>query len=208
MSQNQSPSKGRLRYSPPMGSKVGYARVSTKDQSVDPQMDALRAAGCTKFFTETASGKDQGRPELAKALDYLRDHHGDVLVVTKLDRLGRSVQHLKEVATQLDARGIGLRSIDQRIDTTTSEGRLFFHILAAMAEFERDLIVERTRDGIAAARARGRKGGRRPALSARSRREARDAYDKMTPVAQIAKDMGVSRTTIYRALNLNPKEME
>ncbi len=138
---------------------VGYARVSTRDQHPEAQTDALAAAGCDKRFTEHASGTLARRPALDEALSYLRA--GDTLVVTKLDRLGRSVRNLKQIADDLQARQVGLRAVSQGIDTTTPGGRLFFHMLAAIAEFEHDLIVERTHDGLAAARARGRKGGPR-----------------------------------------------
>src|SRR5260370_23244618 len=137
---------------------IGYARVSTGDQTTDPQTDALTKAGCDRIFVETASGALRARPELAAALDYLRD--GDLLVVTKLDRLGRSLGHLTETLTGLDERGVGFRSLGEGIDTTTSAGRLMMHILGAIAQFERDLIIERTQAGLAAARARGRTGGR------------------------------------------------
>lgn len=136
---------------------IGYARVSTREQNVEGQTDQLRAAGCVKIFVDHASGTLARRPALNETLDYLRD--GDTLVVTKLDRLGRSVKHLKDVVDTLQDHGIGLRAISQGIDTTTAGGRLFFHLLAAIAEFEHDLVVERTHDGLAAARARGRKGG-------------------------------------------------
>ena len=136
---------------------IGYARVSTRDQNPDGQTDALEAAGCDKIFVEHASGTLAKRPALTEALGYLRE--SDSLVVTKLDRLGRSVRNLKQVADELQQRGVGLKALSQGIDTTTPGGRLFFHMLAAIAEFEHDLIVERARDGLAAARARGRKGG-------------------------------------------------
>jgi DNA invertase Pin-like site-specific DNA recombinase len=178
---------------------VGYARVSTRDQNPDAQTDALRAAGCEKIFVEHASGVLAKRPALDDALDYLRD--GDTLVVTKLDRLGRSVRNLKEVAEGLQLRGVGLKALSQGIDTTTPGGRLFFHMLAAIAEFEHDLIVERTHDGLAAARARGRKGGGRHKMTPTKARQARAMYDEKTyTVQQIAETFGVSRGTIYRHL--------
>ncbi|MBL0707144.1 recombinase family protein [Sinomonas sp. JC656] len=178
---------------------IGYARVSTREQNPDGQTDALEAAGCAKVFVEHASGVLAKRPALEDALDYLRA--GDTLVVTKLDRLGRSVRNLKEVADGLQERGVGLRALSQGIDTTTPGGRLFFHLLAAIAEFEHDLIVERTRDGLAAARARGRKGGGRLKLTPTKARQARAMYDEKTyTVQQIAETFGVSRGTIYRHL--------
>lgn len=148
--------EARWRYFQVMAS-IGYARVSTREQNPDGQTDLLAAAGCEKVFVEHASGVLAKRPALDDALEYLRS--GDTLVVTKFDRLGRSVRNLKEVVETLQQRGIGLKAPPQGIDTTTPGGRLFFHMLAAIAEFEHDLIVERTQDGLAAARARGRKGG-------------------------------------------------
>jgi DNA invertase Pin-like site-specific DNA recombinase len=178
---------------------VGYSRVSTREQNLDAQTDALEAAACEKVFVEHASGVLAKRPALDDALDYLRD--GDTLVVTKLDRLGRSVRNLKEVADGLERRGVGLKALSQGIDTTTPGGRLFFHMLAAIAEFEHDLIVERTKDGLAAARARGRKGGGRSKMTATKARQARAMYDEKTyTVKQIAETFGVSRGTIYRHL--------
>jgi DNA invertase Pin-like site-specific DNA recombinase len=159
----------------------------------------LEAAGCERVFTEHASGTLARRPQLEAALSYLRS--GDTLVITKLDRLGRSVKNLKEVADDLQSRGIGLRALSQGIDTTTSGGRLFFHMLAAIAEFEHDLIVERTQDGLAAARARGRKGGRKSKMTPTRITEARRMYDSgVYTVEQIAQTFGVTRPTIYRHL--------
>ncbi|WP_136612138.1 recombinase family protein [Sinomonas albida] len=178
---------------------VGYARVSTREQNPEAQTDALEAAGCDKIFVEHASGVLTRRPALDEALDYLRS--GDTLVVAKLDRLGRSVRNLKEIADTLQRRGIGLKALSQGIDTTTPGGRLFFHMLAAIAEFEHDLIVERTQDGLAAARARGRKGGGRLKMSPTKAAQARAMYDaRQHTVAQIAETFGVSRGTIYRHL--------
>ena len=182
---------------------VGYARVSTREQHPEAQRDALAAAGCAKVFVEHASGKLAVRPQLGEALGYLRDGQ-DTLVVTKLDRLGRSVANLAAIAADLAERQVGLRAIDQGIDTTTSGGRLFFHLLAAIAEFEHDLIVERTHDGLAAARARGRAGGRRPKLSATQVKAARAMYDsRQFTVAAIAESFRVARSTIYRYLDVD-----
>jgi len=142
---------------------IGYARVSTGDQSLDPQVDRLKEVGCEQVFSDHASGKLARRPQLDAALAYLRK--GDILVITKLDRLGRSVRNLVELADILAEREIDLRVLDQGIDTSTIGGKLVFHIFSAIAEFERGLISERTHDGLAAARARGKKGGRRPVLS-------------------------------------------
>ena len=137
---------------------IGYARVSTSDQRLDLQQDALRGVGCERIFTDTASGAKAGRPGLAAALDTCRE--GDILVVWKLDRLGRSLSHLVEVVQVLAERNVSFRSLQEQLDTTTSGGKLIFHLFASLAEFERDVIRERTNDGLAAARARGRKGGR------------------------------------------------
>lgn len=178
---------------------VGYARVSTQDQNADLQEDALSKAGCEKVFTDKASGAQADRPQLEAALSYLRE--GDVLVVWRLDRLGRSLKHLITVVSDLEDRGVGFRSLSESIDTTTSAGKLIFHVFAALAEFERDLIRERTKSGLEAARARGRKGGRKPSLSPKKIEVARRMYkDGDSTVAEIAKVLGVSRATIYRHL--------
>ncbi|GGV40748.1 recombinase family protein [Paenarthrobacter nicotinovorans] len=178
---------------------IGYARVSTRDQHAEAQTDVLEAAGCEKVFVDHASGTLARRPALDQMLEYVRE--GDTLVVTKLDRLGRSVRNLKQIAEELQERSIGLRALSQGIDTTTPGGRLFFHMLAAIAEFEHDLIVERTHDGLAAARARGRKGGRKFKMTATKISQARAMYDSMEhTVQEIADTFGVSRPTIYRHL--------
>ena len=143
---------------------IGYARVSTAEQDTALQTDALRNAGCERVFEDTASGAKADRPGLADALAYLRD--GDVLVVWRLDRLGRSLPHLIETVGKLEARGVGFRSLTENIDTTTPGGRLIFHVFGALGQFERDLIRERTKAGLTAAAARGRKGGRKPVVTA------------------------------------------
>jgi len=178
---------------------VGYARVSTLDQNADLQEDALSEAGCVKVFTDKASGAQADRPQLDAALSYLRD--GDVLVVWRLDRLGRSLKHLITVVSDLEDRGVGFRSLTESMDTTTPAGKLIFHVFAALAEFERNLIRERTKSGLDAARARGRKGGRKPSLSPKKIEVARKMYaDGDSTVAEIARVLGVSRATIYRHL--------
>lgn len=188
----------RWRYSSSMAS-VGYARVWTREQHAEGQTDVLDASGCEKVFVDHASGTLATRPALTEALGYLR--RGDTLVVTKLDRLGRSVKHLKQIADELHDRGVGLRALSQGIDTTTPGGRLFFHMLAAIAEFEHDLIVERTHDGLAAARARGRSGGPKFKMTANKIRQARAMYNAGGhTVQEIADTFGVSRPTIYRHL--------
>jgi DNA invertase Pin-like site-specific DNA recombinase len=180
--------------------------VSTRDQHPDAQRDALTAAGCEQVFIDTASGKLARRPELDQALLVAR-RAGDQLVVTKLDRLGRSLEHLIELSQQLQERGVDLVVLDQGIDTSTAVGRMFFQILGAIAEFEHALMSERTRDGLAAARSRGRTGGQRPKLTGRQAKMARDMYEEKDAdgsraytVQQIAEEFGVSRPTIYRHL--------
>src|SRR5215213_7304192 len=177
-----------------MGHLLGYARVSTTDQQPQLQVDALERAGCYRVFTETASGD---RPTLEQLWDQLRP--GDTLVVWKLDRLGRSLRHLVDTVTGLADRGIGFRSLEEAIDTTTPGGKLVFHVFAALAEFERDLIRERTAAGLAAARARGRRGGRPSVMTAHKARVAQEMYRSgQCTVATIATTLGVSRASIYR----------
>jgi DNA invertase Pin-like site-specific DNA recombinase len=185
---------------------IGYARVSTKSQSDDTQVDDLTAYGCDRVFVDHGvSGKLAERPELDKALAYLRE--GDVLVITRLSRAMRSLKHMIELAEALKARGVGLVVIKQAIDTTTPQGRLVFHLLAAIDEFQRELIVEGTREGLDAARARGRTGGQKPKLKPRQVQLARQMYEekggdgkRRYTVQQIAGEFGVTRPTIYRAL--------
>jgi DNA invertase Pin-like site-specific DNA recombinase len=180
-----------------MGHLLGYARVSTTDQDAALQVDALNAAGCYRVFVDTISGSLDQRPELTKLLDQLRP--GDTLVVWRLDRLGRSIRHLIDQLTALQDKGIGFKSLQETIDTTSPGGRLVFHVFAALAEFERDLIKERTNAGLAAARARGRTGG--PRLSPHQVTTARRMYEQQDmTVEQIGQVLGVSRTTIYRTL--------
>lgn len=178
---------------------IGYARVSTLDQSLGMQLDALGQAGCDKIYSDTTSGARSERPGLREALDYLRE--GDCLVVWRLDRLGRSLRHLIETVTALDRRGVLFRSLTESIDTTTPSGRLVFHLFGALAEFERELIRERVRAGVAAARARGRCGGRPRKLSQRQAELARTMLaDPTTTITEVARALGVSRSTLYRAL--------
>jgi DNA invertase Pin-like site-specific DNA recombinase len=178
---------------------VGYARVSTQDQNPALQRDALEAAGCDKIFEEKASGAQRDRPQLMAALDYMRE--GDALIVWKLDRLARSLKQLIETVELLEERRIGFRSLTEAIDTTTSGGKLVFHIFAALAEFERGIIRERTTAGLAAARARGRVGGRPPALTASHLAQAKALLaDPEITVKQIATRMGVSVSTLYKHL--------
>lgn len=190
--------------------RIGYGRVSTRDQNPEAQHDALTAAGCEEIFIDKASGKLARRPELDKAL-LSANRSGDQLVVTKLDRLGRSLEHLIELAKLLQDREVDLVVLDQGIDTSTAVGRLFFQIIGAIAEFEHALMSERTMDGLAAARARGRTGGQKPRLGPRQVKLARQMYDetgedgkRKHTVAQIAAEFGVSRPTIYRHLAKTP----
>lgn len=178
---------------------IGYARVSTPDQNLDLQIGALEKAGCERIFSETASGLRTERLALADALSHAREHDG--FVVWKLDRLGRTVGQLVEFVQGLRARGVEFISLTDGIDTTTPAGRFFFHMMAALAEMERDLIRERTMAGLSAARARGKLGGRRPVLTARQIAQARLllAYPDQT-MAGVASSLGVSRSTLYRAL--------
>src|SRR5262245_43489061 len=190
--------------------RIGYGRVSTRDQNTDAQRDVLAAAGCDQIFIDRASGTLARRPELDKAL-LSANRTGDQLVVTKLDRLGRSLEHLISLSGDLQADGIDLVVLDQGIDTSTAVGRMFFQILGAIAEFEHALMSERTLDGLAAARARGRTGGQKPKLTPRQARIAREMYDEVGPdgkrrytVAHIAAEFGVTRPTIYRHLENLP----
>ena len=179
-----------------MNQRIGYARVSTDDQNLDLQRDALRLARVESIYEETASGKSAARLELEHCLRALRA--GDTLVVWRLDRLGRSLPDLVRVVAELEAKGIGFESITEKIETASAAGKLVFHVFAALAEFERNLIRERTRAGLAAARARGRAGGRKPKLDARQIREIKRLMsDPTIPVSQIAERYKVSRTTIY-----------
>lgn len=185
---------------------VGYLRVSTDDQTFALQRDALQAVGCTKFYDDVASGAKTDRPGLTKALEYLRD--GDTLVVWKLDRLGRSLQQLIALISMLRDRGIAFKSLTEEIDTTTPQGKLFFHFFAALAEFERDLIRERTKAGLAAARARGRKGGRRRKLSVEELQLVHKLYsEKEQSVSEICRMLKIGRTTLYRYLQLPPAKI-
>ena len=178
---------------------IGYARVSTQDQNARLQLDALGAAGCEQIFSEVATGKFRERPELAACLRMLRK--GDELVVWKLDRLARSLKDLVELIQTLQERGVGFRSLTESIDTSSSGGRLVFHVFSALAEFEHSLIRERTMAGLAAARARGRKGGRKLRLSSADvRKAAAMLTDPHITKTEVAKHFGVSRVTLNAAL--------
>jgi DNA invertase Pin-like site-specific DNA recombinase len=186
-----------------MGDLIGYARVSTADQDAALQLNALADARCARIFTDQASGALDARPQLERTLDHLRP--GDTLVIWKLDRLGRSLRHLIDTVQDLEGRGVGLRSLRETIDTTTPAGRLIFHLFGALAEFERDLIRERTHAGLEAARARGRRGGRRPLLTDHKLTVARQLLDaREHTVDEVARIVGVSRATLYRGLKAHP----
>ena len=177
---------------------IGYARVSTEDQNLDGQLDALKAAGAERVFADRITGTARSRPELDRLLDQLRQ--GDVITVTKYDRLARSLRDLLDIVDTIQAQGAGFRSLAEDIDTTTPAGRLVFHVFASIAQFERERISERTKEGLAAARKRGRIGGRPPALSAAQREEVRGMRDEeLRPLTEIAHLFRVSVKTIRRA---------
>src|SRR6266700_2243337 len=183
---------------------IGYARVSTQDQTLNLQRDALEKLGCIKIFTDTISGATTERKGLDEALEYVRV--GDSLVVWKLDRLGRSLKHLIDTITKLNNRKIGFKSITENIDTTTSGGKLIFYIFGALAEFERDIIRERTNAGLQAARARGRLGGRPKAKTLDTSKKvslAQSLYDdKNNTIDEICKTLNISRATLYRYIEV------
>lgn len=180
--------------------QIGYVRVSTIEQNVHLQIDELKKAGCEKIFRDKVSGAKTERPGLNEALEFLRE--GDSLVVWRLDRLGRSLKHLLETVSLLEERDIGFRSLQESIDTTTSGGRLIFHIFGALAEFERNLIRERTMAGLKAARARGRVGGRPRKLDEKKTELAYRLYDeKNHTVIEICQMLGVSKPTLYAYLS-------
>jgi DNA invertase Pin-like site-specific DNA recombinase len=177
--------------------RIGYARVSTSEQKLDLQMDALHTAGCERLFSDTVSGAKAERPGLAQALSACRT--GDTLVVWKLDRLGRSLPHLVQTVHDLDARGVGFQSLRENIDTVSSGGRLVFHLFAALAEFERDLIRERTNAGLSAARARGRNGGRPRGVNQVKQKAALALQkDPTHSIREICQIVGISRNTYYK----------
>jgi len=178
---------------------TGYARISSSDQSLDLQLDALKKAGCERIFSDVISGAKTERTGLQEAMQFLRA--GDTLTVWKLDRLGRSLNHLIEIVTDLNKKGIGFRCITQNLDTTTPSGMMIFHVFGAMAEFERELIRERTQAGLKAARSRGRLGGRPKAMDDKTAKMALTLHkDGKTPIAEICRTLKVSRATFYRNL--------
>src|SRR5215211_2938248 len=175
---------------------IGYARVSTEDQNLNLQRDALQKANCEQIYEDQVSGTKARRPGLEQALSHLRS--GDTLVVWRLDRLGRSLRHLIDTVTDLQEKGIGFKSLTENIDTTTSGGKLVFHIFGALAEFEREIIRERTQAGLQAARARGRQGGPKYKLTPKQVEIARQLWASKTPVKEICETLGISRATFYR----------
>jgi DNA invertase Pin-like site-specific DNA recombinase len=177
--------------------KIGYARISTADQNLNLQADALKAVGCEKIFQDIASGAKDERKGLADAVEFARD--GDILIVWKLDRLGRSLKHLIETVNRLHEKGVGFASVQENIDTTTPGGKLIFHVFGALAEFERELIRERTQAGLKAARARGRKGGRKEKLSPQQVEMARAMVnDPNISIGAICETFKISKPTLYR----------
>lgn len=184
-----------------MNQRIGYARVSTDDQHLDLQRDALQQAGCGVIYEEAASGKDTARPELEQCRKALRA--GDTLVVWRLDRLGRSLPDLVQIVTDLEQRSIGFESLTEKIETGSATGKVIFHVFAALADFERSLIRERTRAGLAVARSRGRSGGRKRKLGEKQVREIKALLrDPDIRVADVARRYGVSRTTLYKRVGV------
>lgn len=189
-----------------MNQRIGYARVSTDDQHLDLQRDALKQAGCGLIYEEAASGKNAARPELEQCRKALRA--GDTLVVWRLDRLGRSLPDLVHIVNDLEQRGVGFESLTEQIETGSATGKLIFHVFAALAEFERGLIRERTHAGLTAARARGRVGGRKPKLGEKQVREIKALLrDSEIQVSEVARRYGISRTTLYKYAGvIKPRE--
>ena len=190
-----------------MGQRIGYARVSTDDQNLDLQLDALHKAGIgdDRLYSDTASGKNADRKELLACLKALRE--GDTLVVWRLDRLGRSLPDLVRIVGELEQKGVSFESLTEKIETGSAAGKLVFHVFAALAEFERNLIRERTRAGLVAARARGRAGGRKPKLTEAQIKEINEMVSaQKLPIGRIAELYGVSRTTIYKVAPIGRPE--
>lgn len=179
--------------------RIGYGRVSTADQNLSSQEDALKVAGCDRVFTDTFTGTKKNRPELTKALDILRE--GDTLVITRLDRLGRSAKDLLEIVSGLEERRVEFEVIEQSIDTKTPEGKLFFTIISGFAEFEREIMRSRTMDGLAAARARGRLGGRPAKFDAKQKAKIYKLYSDGVYVSDLMQMFDAARPTIYKVIN-------
>ena len=186
--------------------RIGYARVSTIDQNLDLQLDALTKAGCERIYQEHASGKNTDRPELERMLDALRE--GDEVVVFKLDRISRSVQDLESLSREFQELGVQFISLSEQIDTSTAMGKFFFHVMSAISELERDIIVERTKAGLAAARARGRKGGRKP-LDQKKIKQMLALYDsREVSISEICETIGVSKPTLYKYVHERNKNKD
>ncbi len=179
--------------------KVGYSRVSTREQNLDLQQDALMNAGCDKIYSEKISGVKSERPELGKAIEYCRE--GDTLVVWKLDRIGRSTKNLIEIVTTLSEKGVHLKSLNESLDTSTPGGKLIFHIFASLAEFERDIISDRTKAGLEAARQRGRSGGRPRSIDSDLLEKIKKMYAAGISISDLSEQLKVSKPTIYRYLS-------
>ena len=177
---------------------IGYARVSTQDQNLTLQREALINAGCEKVFEDKVSGTRADRPGLSKTLEMLRE--GDTLVVWKLDRLGRSVKQLVDMVSELNKQGIQFKSLTDSIDTGTTSGRFFFHVMASLAEMERELTIERTRAGLEVAKKLGRTGGRKPKMTDSKIESAKELLSSGVPPKEVAKNLGVSVSTLYRWL--------
>lgn len=184
---------------------IGYARVSTQDQNLDLQSAALQEAGCQRILDDKLSGTRRDRPGLERALELLRA--GDTLMVWKLDRLGRSVKDLVELVGELEKRGVHFRSLTDAIDTSTPAGRFFFHVMASLAQMERELLIERTHAGLAAAKTAGRVGGRKPKMTPSKLQAAQQLLDAGVPPKDVAANLGVSVPTLYRWIPANPKEL-
>ncbi len=191
---------------PATGLKIGYARVSTRDQNLDLQTAALTAIGCERIYKEAMSGTRRDRPELNRALEHLRA--GDTLVVWKLDRLGRSVKDLVELVGDLEKRGVHFQSTTDSIDTSTPAGRFFFHVMASLAQMERELLVERTQAGLEAARAQNRLGGRKRAMTESKLESARKLLASGAAPREVAANLGVSLPTLYRWIPASERECE
>jgi DNA invertase Pin-like site-specific DNA recombinase len=174
---------------------IGYARVSTEKQDLSPQLNILQSIGCEKIFQDIVSGTKEGRPGLTDALQFMRE--GDVFVVWRLDRVGRSVSHLISFIQELQAKKVEFRSLKESIDTTTSIGMFFFHVFGALAQFERDLIIERTKAGLEAARLQGRVGGRKKVLDQKKIRKIEELHKKNMSISEISRLLKISRSTIY-----------